>query len=112
MPEKRVDDVTISPNVPAYTPSEQGLTSPTNSVASTKEELEVAAGQPSIAHANAPGFPEGGIQAWFTVLGGTIVTFCTFGVVQSFGVYQDYYTVSSYASIPPANDESSTEDIS
>ena len=23
-----------------------------------------------------------------------MVTFCTFGVVQSFGVYQDYYTVS------------------
>lgn len=22
------------------------------------------------------------------------MTFCTFGVVQSFGVYQDYYTVS------------------
>ena len=22
-----------------------------------------------------------------------MVTFCTFGVVQSFGVYQDYYTV-------------------
>lgn len=28
-----------------------------------------------------------------------MVTFCTFGVVQSFGVYQDYYTVSSYSSL-------------
>ncbi|KAF9044415.1 MFS general substrate transporter [Panaeolus papilionaceus] len=37
-------------------------------------------------------FPEGGLRAWLTVLGGCIVTFCTFGVVQSFGVYQDYYT--------------------
>ncbi|KAF9451600.1 MFS general substrate transporter [Macrolepiota fuliginosa MF-IS2] len=37
-------------------------------------------------------FPEGGARAWLTVLGGSIISFCTFGVVQSFGVYQDYYT--------------------
>ncbi|XP_006456029.1 hypothetical protein AGABI2DRAFT_77443 [Agaricus bisporus var. bisporus H97] len=37
-------------------------------------------------------FPEGGTRAWLTVLGGSISVFCTFGVVQSFGVYQDYYT--------------------
>ncbi|KIM43683.1 hypothetical protein M413DRAFT_68867 [Hebeloma cylindrosporum] len=36
-------------------------------------------------------FPEGGLRAWLTVIGGTMVAFCTFGVVQSFGVYQDYY---------------------
>ncbi|KAF8956576.1 major facilitator superfamily domain-containing protein [Flammula alnicola] len=42
-----------------------------------------------------PDFPEGGLRAWLTVLGGTMVTFCTFGVVQSFGVYQDYYTRNS-----------------
>jgi len=40
----------------------------------------------------APTFPEGGLRAWCTVIGGAMVTFCTFGVVQSFGVYQDYYT--------------------
>ncbi|KAJ3509211.1 hypothetical protein NLJ89_g5344 [Agrocybe chaxingu] len=39
-----------------------------------------------------PDFPEGGWRAWLTVMGGSMVTFCTFGVVQSFGVYQDYYT--------------------
>ncbi|KAI6037517.1 MFS general substrate transporter [Pisolithus marmoratus] len=37
-------------------------------------------------------FPEGGQQAWLTVLGGFLVLFCTFGTVQSFGVYQDYYS--------------------
>lgn len=37
-------------------------------------------------------FPEGGLQGWLTVLGGALVCFCGFGVVQSFGVYQDYYT--------------------
>ena len=40
-----------------------------------------------------PAFPEGGLKAWLTVLGGSMVLFCTFGAVQSFGVYQDYYTV-------------------
>ncbi|KAJ3569824.1 hypothetical protein NP233_g4800 [Leucocoprinus birnbaumii] len=39
-----------------------------------------------------PDFPEGGTRGWLVVLGGCIMTFCTFGVVQSFGVYQDYYT--------------------
>ncbi|KJA21762.1 hypothetical protein HYPSUDRAFT_41606 [Hypholoma sublateritium FD-334 SS-4] len=43
----------------------------------------------------APDFPEGGLRAWLTVLGGTMTTFCTFGVVQSFGVYQDYYSRNS-----------------
>ncbi|KAG0695141.1 MFS general substrate transporter [Suillus ampliporus] len=39
-----------------------------------------------------PSFPEGGLQAWLTVLGGSMILFCTFGTVQSFGVYQAYYT--------------------
>ncbi|TFK24106.1 MFS general substrate transporter [Coprinopsis marcescibilis] len=37
-------------------------------------------------------FREGGLQGWLSIAGGTLVSFCTFGVVQSFGVYQDYYT--------------------
>jgi len=60
-------------------------------------------------------FPEGGLRAWLTVIGGyashslrswasfliqytfrTMVAFCTFRVVQSFGVYQDYYGVGSF----------------
>ncbi|KAG2358400.1 major facilitator superfamily domain-containing protein [Suillus spraguei] len=39
-----------------------------------------------------PPFPEGGLQAWLTVLGGSMILFCTFGAVQSFGVYQAYYS--------------------
>ncbi|KAF9561240.1 MFS general substrate transporter [Agrocybe pediades] len=49
-----------------------------------------------------PAFPEGGLQAWLTVLGGTMVTFCTFGVVQSFGVYQDYYSRVSLSEHTPS----------
>ncbi|KAH7915578.1 MFS general substrate transporter [Hygrophoropsis aurantiaca] len=40
-----------------------------------------------------PQFPEGGLQGWLTVFGGAMVLFCTFGAVQSFGVYEDYYTL-------------------
>jgi MFS family permease len=49
-----------------------------------------------------PSFPEGGLRAWLTVLGGTMVTFCTFGVVQSFGVYQDYYSRTSLSEHSPS----------
>ncbi len=80
---------------------------------SSKTDVEVAVlTTPSAA----PDFPEGGLRAWLTVLGGyvpcsfaalpllikcivicsTMTTFCTFGVVQSFGVYQDYYAVRYY----------------
>ena len=38
-------------------------------------------------------YPEGGLAGWLTVFGGSMILFCTFGAVQSFGVYQDYYTV-------------------
>ncbi|KIK69481.1 hypothetical protein GYMLUDRAFT_189154 [Collybiopsis luxurians FD-317 M1] len=37
-------------------------------------------------------FPEGGLQAWATVLGAFLVQLCGFGYTSSFGVYQDYYT--------------------
>ncbi|KAF9465927.1 major facilitator superfamily domain-containing protein [Collybia nuda] len=61
----------------------------------SKRDIEATSQQPEIhatQAATAPQFPEGGVKAWLTVIGGSIVTFCTFGVVQSFGVYQDYYT--------------------
>ncbi|KAI0087793.1 major facilitator superfamily domain-containing protein [Irpex rosettiformis] len=37
-------------------------------------------------------YPEGGLRGWLTVIGGAMVCMCSFGVVQSFGVFQDYYT--------------------
>ncbi|CAL1704013.1 unnamed protein product [Somion occarium] len=38
-----------------------------------------------------PTFPEGGLQAWLTVAGASLVQFCTFGYTNSFAVYQDFY---------------------
>ncbi|KAI0273311.1 major facilitator superfamily domain-containing protein [Gloeopeniophorella convolvens] len=49
-----------------------------------------------------PPFPEGGLKAWLTVVGGSAAIFCTFGAVQSFGIYQDYYTRVSLSEHSPS----------
>ncbi|EGO00981.1 hypothetical protein SERLA73DRAFT_105481 [Serpula lacrymans var. lacrymans S7.3] len=36
--------------------------------------------------------PDGGMEAWLTVAGACMINFCTFGYINAFGVYQDYYT--------------------
>lgn len=38
--------------------------------------------------------PDGGLRAWMSVLGGWIISFCTFGFASSFGVFEDYYVLS------------------
>ena len=38
--------------------------------------------------------PDGGILAWSQVLGGHLVAFNSWGYVNSFGLFQDYYTAS------------------
>ncbi|KAH0828906.1 MFS general substrate transporter [Lanmaoa asiatica] len=48
-------------------------------------------------------FPEGGLQAWLTVAGGFLVVVCTSGTMQSFGVYQDYYTRVSLTEYPTSD---------
>ncbi|KAH7922546.1 MFS general substrate transporter [Leucogyrophana mollusca] len=79
----------------ASTP-EGGMTlndSKSNLALSKSSSGEVELAVPAVpAPQGPPQFPEGGLQAWLTVLGGSMVLFCTFGVVQSFGVYQDFYT--------------------
>lgn len=42
--------------------------------------------------------PDGGLQAWLSVLGGFCVLTATFGYSNSFGVYQDYYVLSGASS--------------
>ncbi|KAH9966149.1 MFS general substrate transporter [Russula compacta] len=36
-------------------------------------------------------FPDGGLRAWLVVLGASCAAFATFGYVNAFGVFQDYY---------------------
>lgn len=80
--------------------SNLALTKSDNS--SADAELAAHAEKPPQAPAPSP-FPEGGLQAWLTVLGGSMILFCTFGTVQSFGVYQAYYS-SHYLSEYVASD--------
>ncbi|KAJ7314269.1 MFS general substrate transporter [Mycena albidolilacea] len=39
-----------------------------------------------------PEFDEGGLRGWLAVTGGSLVLMGTFGNIQSFGVFQDFYT--------------------
>ncbi|KAF8755950.1 MFS general substrate transporter [Rhizoctonia solani] len=39
-----------------------------------------------------PQIPDGGAVAWATVAGAWLILFCSFGYVNAFGVYEDYYT--------------------
>lgn len=50
---------------------------------------------------SAPGatftFPDGGLEAWLVVLGGWLALFCTFGLVNCFGVFQTHYETNQLA---------------
>ncbi|KAF7548755.1 hypothetical protein G7Z17_g6859 [Cylindrodendrum hubeiense] len=41
---------------------------------------------------NPADFPDGGIEAWLVVFGGFCALFCTFGLINCIGVFQEYYT--------------------
>lgn len=36
-------------------------------------------------------YPEGGLEAWLVVLGGWCALMCTFGLINSVGVFEQYY---------------------
>ncbi|SPO01386.1 related to monocarboxylate transporter 2 [Cephalotrichum gorgonifer] len=70
------------------------------SPATAAGDTESAPGPPAAAAAAAgppPGFrpqdfPDGGREAWLVVAGGWCALFCTFGLVNCIGVFQQYYT--------------------
>ncbi|KAF1976428.1 MFS general substrate transporter [Bimuria novae-zelandiae CBS 107.79] len=43
---------------------------------------------------------EGGLRAWFTVVGSSLVYFATFGIINSFGFFQDYYEHAYLQGVP------------
>ncbi|KAJ5588630.1 hypothetical protein N7537_011308 [Penicillium hordei] len=47
---------------------------------------EAKADQPQVA------FPEGGLRAWSVVAGAFCISFCTFGYLNAYGVFQNYYS--------------------
>ncbi|QRV85479.1 major facilitator superfamily transporter [Ceratobasidium sp. AG-Ba] len=71
-----------------------------SSQASSSETLDVSRSpQPLGAHGldqekAAPAqtdVPDGGLKAWMTVAGSWLILFCTFGYLNAFGVFEDYY---------------------
>ncbi|KXN87183.1 Riboflavin transporter MCH5 [Leucoagaricus sp. SymC.cos] len=61
----------------------------------TEEELAVSTTKccPGLLSSNANlEYPEGGLRAWGVVLGSFFIQMSTFGYMNAFGVYQDYYT--------------------
>ncbi|KIW19544.1 hypothetical protein PV08_00116 [Exophiala spinifera] len=51
--------------------------------------LENADEKPKVVYGE---FPEGGVRAWLVVLGAYCVSFSTFGYMNAYGVYQEYYS--------------------
>lgn len=47
-------------------------------------------------------YPDGGLAAWLTVLGGVCITTATFGFVNSYGVFQAYYSETLFPHISPS----------
>ncbi|KAI0752945.1 major facilitator superfamily domain-containing protein [Daedaleopsis nitida] len=47
--------------------------------------------------------PDGGRAAWLTIAGAWMVQFCTFGYLNAFGVYQDFYVRDFLSHESPSN---------
>ncbi|KAM5539789.1 hypothetical protein V8D89_006602 [Ganoderma adspersum] len=47
--------------------------------------------------------PDGGRAAWLTIAGAWMIQFCTFGYLNAFGVYQDFYTRDFLSHESPSN---------
>ncbi|KAF9567991.1 MFS general substrate transporter [Agrocybe pediades] len=45
--------------------------------------------------------PDGGLQAWLTVLGCSLVSFSTFGIVNAYGAFSDFYRTTFLSSSSP-----------
>lgn len=59
---------------------------------STKPETEESSSKPPVkAPAGPPPPPNGGLNAWLQVAGGFMLFFNTWGILNSFGVFQTYY---------------------
>ncbi|KAI1158582.1 monocarboxylate permease-like protein [Nemania serpens] len=59
----------------------------------SKSDLETgAAAPPSIPPGfNPADFPDGGLEAWLVVVGGSLILFCSFGLINCSGVFVQYY---------------------
>ncbi|CDO72284.1 hypothetical protein BN946_scf184970.g136 [Trametes cinnabarina] len=47
-------------------------------------------------------YPDGGVHAWLTVFGAFLALFCTFGQLNSFGTFQEWYSDHQLRTTPPS----------
>ncbi|KAF8148677.1 MFS general substrate transporter [Crassisporium funariophilum] len=79
------------------TDAEKGISSPTSSTPRDSainvkcEEVDLVKDDERDLVPSATAFPDGGLQAWLTVLGAFLVQYTSFGYINAFGVYQDFY---------------------
>lgn len=56
------------------------------------QNVDVEAGEKTAPAAPADDdYPDGGLEAWLAVLGGWCAMFCTFGMINCVGVFEQYY---------------------
>jgi len=66
-----------------------------------KEADAEAAKPPEEVHPNTL-IPDGGLQAWLTVVGAWFISAICYGYVNAFGVYQEYYVTTLLPSYSPS----------
>ncbi|RFU36298.1 hypothetical protein B7463_g93, partial [Scytalidium lignicola] len=57
---------------------------------------------PSISSAPVDVVPDGGLEAWMVVFGAWCTSFCSFGWINSIGVFQDYYEKNTLKQYSPS----------
>ncbi|RFU80785.1 hypothetical protein TARUN_1442 [Trichoderma arundinaceum] len=68
--------------------SEIQVSEDADQISPTKSDLEAGSKAPPPPQGD---FPDGGLEAWLVVFGGWCALFCTFGLVNCVGVFEQYY---------------------
>lgn len=68
-------------------------------VANTDDFGKIAQEEPNELHDRKK---EGGAEAWLTVAGSALVYFASFGFINSFGFFQDYYQLDFLSNYAPS----------
>lgn len=66
-------------------------TASTDKIVSLRNIDVEAGGDKALPPASADDYPDGGLEAWLAVLGGWCAMFCTFGMINCVGVFEQYY---------------------
>ncbi|KAI0671264.1 MFS general substrate transporter [Trametes maxima] len=70
--------------------------------AASKEDLDTEKRASLTCVPAPPTYPDGGLQAWLTVVGAFFALFCTFGQLNSFGTFQTWYADHQLRNTPPS----------